>query len=273
MDTKKDIVVSVIIPCYNDAGYIAEAIQSVINQTYTNWECIIVNDGSVDNTADIVKTTVENDLRFHYLEKRVNNGPSAARNTGIDRATGKLILPLDADDTISSNYISECVKIFDQNDGVKLVYGLEQKMQQGIQKVKPYSWEKLLFENMIHCCGMFRKADWQSAKGYDIDMRYGFEDWEFWISLINKTGKVVRVDSITLSVRVKDVSRTSNMQSAEQALMRQYIYKKHTSFYDVFFPDPLALYNEYFHYKNTFEAVEAKPFHFALSRVFKKLKR
>ncbi|CAN5734154.1 glycosyltransferase [soil metagenome] len=271
MDIKKDIVVSVIIPCYNDAAFIEEALQSVIRQTYTNWECIIVNDGSVDHTADVVKAAIGNDVRFRYIETE-NNGPSAARNKAIECASGTLILPLDADDTLSENYINECVKVFGQQADVKVVYGKEQKMQQGIKKVKPYSWEKLLFENMIHCCGMFKKADWQSAKGYDVNMRHGFEDWEFWINLINKTGKVVRVDNITLSVRVKDVSRTSNMQSAEQALMRQYVYKKHTLFYNDFFFDPLALYNEYCHYRDTFKAVEARPFHFALSRVLRKVK-
>lgn len=266
---QSSIKVSVIIPCYNDGLFIAETIESVKQQSYNNWQCIIVNDGSADNTGEVVQRVTAADERFIYIETE-NNGPAAARNAGIEKASGFLILPLDADDIISANYIEKCVEIFAEDENVKLVYGFEQHDLKSIKPPKPYIWETFLFTNMIHCCGMFKKEDWKNMGGYDINMRYGLEDWEFWISLIHKTGKVIRVDAVTLYVRTKPVSRTTRMQSLQQAEMKQYIYKKHTKFYNDFFEDPVTLYTECNSYKRAFKAIEKKPFYFALSRIFKK---
>jgi glycosyltransferase involved in cell wall biosynthesis len=265
------IDVSIIIPCYNDAVYINETLNAVKNQTYTNWECIIINDGSTDNTKEVVLNATQDDKRFIYIETE-NSGTAAARNTGIGLATGFFILPLDADDTISADYLKECIQVFDQDRDIKLVYGNEEHMKKTIKPPKSYNWESLLFENMIHCSGMYKKDDWKNANGYDVNMRYGYEDWEFWIRLINKTGKVVKLENIVLYVRSKNNSRTVIMNSFQQALMRQHIYQKHTIFYNVFFTDPLILYSEYNFYRSTLKAIEKKPFYFAMSRLFKKIK-
>lgn len=99
LKNKLNTLVSVIIPCYKQAQYLDEALQSVFNQTYANWECIIVNDGSPDNTAEVANWWLEKDRRFRYLIQE-NAGLSSARNSGIDYATGEFILPLDADDKI-----------------------------------------------------------------------------------------------------------------------------------------------------------------------------
>jgi glycosyltransferase involved in cell wall biosynthesis len=86
--------VSVIIPAFNASPFISQAIESVLNQTYTDYELIVVNDGSTDNTASLVMKYGER-LRYVYQE---NQGLSSARNTGIDRAEGDLLAFLDADD-------------------------------------------------------------------------------------------------------------------------------------------------------------------------------
>jgi len=106
--------VSVIIPCYNDAAYVSETLESVKNQTYANWQCIIINDGSTDNTKDVVLSAIGSDERFVYIET-ANNGPAAARNIGIETASGFFILPLDADDIISEGYLNECTRVFCQD--------------------------------------------------------------------------------------------------------------------------------------------------------------
>ncbi|WP_374360648.1 glycosyltransferase family 2 protein, partial [Cloacibacterium sp.] len=74
-------LISVVVPCYNQAQYLDECLQSVLNQTYQDWECIIVNDGSPDHTEEIAKNWVEKDTRFIYLSKE-NGGLSSARNAG-----------------------------------------------------------------------------------------------------------------------------------------------------------------------------------------------
>ena len=99
-----NVLVSIIVPCYNQAHFLNESLDSVINQSYPNWECIIVNDGSPDNTEEIAKKWCKNDKRFQYLEKE-NGGLSSARNAGIKISKGEFILPLDADDILHELFL------------------------------------------------------------------------------------------------------------------------------------------------------------------------
>ena len=92
-------LVSVIVPCYNQASYLGETLHSVFNQTYVDWECIIVNDGSTDHTEEIAVLWCEKDSRFRYLYKE-NGGLSSARNMGIAVSKGEYIQFLDSDDLI-----------------------------------------------------------------------------------------------------------------------------------------------------------------------------
>ena len=91
--------VSVIVPVYNGAGYIRETLESVSHQSHPTWECIIIDDGSTDDTAAVVKKVIDGDDRFHYTWQP-NGGLSAARNAGLERARGEIIQFLDADDVL-----------------------------------------------------------------------------------------------------------------------------------------------------------------------------
>jgi len=101
--------VSVIVPCYEQAKYLPEAIESVVNQTYTNWECIIVNDGSTDNTIQVAEFLIEkyNDKQLIIINQ-TNKGLPEARNCGIKASKGKYILPLDADDKLYPEMLEKC---------------------------------------------------------------------------------------------------------------------------------------------------------------------
>lgn len=90
---------SVIIPCYNQAVFLSDALESVLGQSYRNWEAIVVNDGSPDDTETIARGYMRKDTRIKYVYKE-NGGLSSARNKGIAMALGEFILPLDADDVI-----------------------------------------------------------------------------------------------------------------------------------------------------------------------------
>jgi len=94
--------VSIIIPCYNAEKYIAETIQSVVNQTYTNWELIIINDGSTDSSLNIIKEFADRDSRISFIDKK-NSGVSDSRNKGIEKSNGDFIAFLDADDVWFEN--------------------------------------------------------------------------------------------------------------------------------------------------------------------------
>lgn len=97
-------LVSIIVPCYNQAQYLDEALQSVLDQTYNKWECVIVNDGSLDNTPEVAKMWTEKDARFIYLFKE-NGGLSSARNAGLKIAKGEFIQLLDSDDLLEPEKI------------------------------------------------------------------------------------------------------------------------------------------------------------------------
>ncbi len=267
--------VSVIMPCYNQAAYVTEALESLKKQTFTNWECILVSDGSRDNVAEVVNAFCMGDDRFIFLNTE-NGGPSAARNFGITQAKAAFILPLDADDKISANYIEECLNTIKSSPEIKLVYGAGEKfgLVDEIWNTKKYSWDALLFGNMIHNCGMHRKTDWAKTGGYDINMRDGLEDWEYWINLLDKNAHVVKLETIKLYWRIKSISRTTLLkESGKVARANRYVYQKHATLYADYFTDPMQLYTKYKEVSNIAEYALANSFKFFLLQQWKKIKK
>ena len=108
-------LISVVIPAYNAEQFLDETLESVLSQTYENWECIIVNDGSTDNTESIAKKWCEKDARFRYFYKE-NSGASDTRNLGIKKARGEYIAFLDADDLYMPNFLEICLENLVEKD-------------------------------------------------------------------------------------------------------------------------------------------------------------
>lgn len=113
-------LVSILMPAYNGAGYIQQAIESVISQTYSAWELIIIDDGSRDNTADIVSQY--DDFRIHYIYQE-NKGQASALNRGLELAAGEYITTLDVDDWFTPNSLQGRVEFLDRNRKYDVVYG------------------------------------------------------------------------------------------------------------------------------------------------------
>lgn len=109
--------VSVIIPVYNGAGFICETLESVRRQTFTDWECIVIDDGSTDDTAAVVKSAIAGDNRFLYAYQP-NSGLSAARNAGLERARGEYIQFLDADDVLMPAKLTEQLDLISREAAV-----------------------------------------------------------------------------------------------------------------------------------------------------------
>ncbi|MHB1105096.1 MAG: glycosyltransferase family 2 protein [Lutibacter sp.] len=224
--------ISIIVPCYNQAQYLDEALQSVLDQTYTNWECIIVNDGSPDNTEEVAKKWIEIDNRFKYLFKE-NGGLSSARNAGIIVAQGMYILPLDADDKIALNYVSLGIQSFQTDASLKVVYSGAEKFgnETGIWNLQPFSLKAIALENMIFCSAIYSKDDWERIGGYDINMINGYEDWEFWIALLKNGGKVKRLDIIGFYYRMKPNSMIQILNKDKKKKLLEYMSVKHAEFF------------------------------------------
>ena len=103
-DYESKALISIIVPIYNVENYLRQCLDSIVSQTYQNFECLLINDGSPDNSADICREYVEKDSRFKYFEKE-NGGVSSARNLGIERSGGAYITFIDSDDWVDSDYL------------------------------------------------------------------------------------------------------------------------------------------------------------------------
>ena len=236
--------ISVVVPCYNQAQYLEECLQSVLEQSYADWECIIVNDGSPDNTEEVAKKWVAKDARFKYLLKE-NGGLSSARNAGIEIAEGEWILPLDADDKIGARYLELAEKEFDENYTIIYCEAEFFGEKQGKWKLPEFSVKELAFQNVIFCSAFFKKENWQKIGGYDTDLKYGWEDWEFWINYMKNNSKgIYKIPKICFFYRVKETSMIKNFHEKENHFKREktlnYIYQKH----DAFFKKELGLYQD-----------------------------
>lgn len=199
MSQTQQPLVSVIVPCYNYGKFLPYTLQSVMKQTYTNWECIIVNDGSTDDTETIAKQYVNSDNRFVYLYQP-NQGLAAARNTGIRHAKGKYIQLLDADDLIEECKFELQVNFLEKNDSVDIMYGdaaffqsdqpdvhlaarkrdersnNEQKVSGKGQKMI----QKIARDNFIEVSApLLKRSVFDKVGFFDVTYR-SYEDWLFW---------------------------------------------------------------------------------------------
>lgn len=181
--------ISVIITCYNYARYLSEAVESVVKQTCQDFEIIIVNDGSTDNSKQVAEALVEKYPKHQIkLVNQENKGLATARNVGIKDAKGDYILPLDADDKLDSMALEKMARILDQNQNVTIAYGWVRHFGDvnAVFKYREYSFEALkeaLKEgNFINCSSLFRKRAWEICGGYNPNMKWGLEDFEFWIN-------------------------------------------------------------------------------------------
>lgn len=222
--------VSVIIPCYNQGQFLDEAVQSVLNQQYADFEIIIVNDGSTD-VQTIQKCEAYKHPKIKLLTT-TNNGLAAARNNGIKRAGGTYILPLDADDKIGSDYLIEAVSVLEKNPEIGIVYCKAQLFGavETEWQLPEYSIREILKNNVIFCSALFKREDWEQVGGYDPGMIYGWEDYDFWLSLIEKNRKVFQLPAIHFYYRIAPDSMVRSKRRWQKIEMFKRIYERHTSF-------------------------------------------
>lgn len=235
-------LVSIVIPCYNQAQYLEKTVESVLDSDYGRIEVIIVNDGSTDGSLKIAEKLSER-TKFVRVLDQVNSGVAAARNHGIGVAIGKYILPLDGDDLISKNYISEAVKVLESRPEVKVVYCNAVKFNEKGQKawkLKPFSRRQLAKDNMIFVAALFRKADWNAVGGFSEDMKMGREDWEFWIKMLKNGGEVVKLPFVGFQYRLTPSSKRKKTGTNQKKRERiAYLNSKHPEFFEQELNGPL----------------------------------
>ena len=185
----EDGLVSIITPAYNAAAYIAETIASVFAQTYTNWEMLIVNDCSKDNTAEIVESYAKKDKRIKLINLKQNSGAAAARNTAIQNAKGRYIAFLDSDDLWKKEKLQKQLSFMQQNGyaftftGYEHFKGTKENIQSKVQVVKSLNYKQALKGNQIGCLTVM--LDRKQIR----DIRFTtqrHEDYILWLSILKQ---------------------------------------------------------------------------------------
>lgn len=182
-DVVQEPKISIVIPCYNYGKYVEEAVESCLNSTLQDIEILIVNDGSTDEyTLDVLNKMNKPKTRVIH---QVNKGLPAARNTGFSQARAKYILPLDADDLIEPTLLEKAYWVMEFNSNLGFVsFWLKHFGDEDWIWMPPaFNLQKLLYENTVTVTSLVRKQAWEDAGGYNEEMRLGYEDWDFWISL------------------------------------------------------------------------------------------
>jgi len=219
MNISENELVSIIVPVYNAAKFIEMTIDSALASSYPFLEILIINDGSTDNSQDIIDRIVtENPTVKSFIQE--NKGVSATRNYAISKATGKYILPLDADDLISVDYITHAVNELRNDENVKIVYGKAEYFgdRSGDWNLPEFDIHLLARRNIIYVSGVFRKSDFERTPGYCPEMP-SLEDWDLWISLLENGGTAICLNEKCFYYRIHEKSN----RLANRGLKKQMI--------------------------------------------------
>lgn len=224
-------LVSVIIPCYNQGKFLAESIGSVLASDYDDLEIIVVDDGSTHpETVGILDSLDHPRTR---LLRRKNGGLAAARNSGIAEAAGRYILPLDADDRINPRYLGAAVAVLEADPKVGIVYCRAEKFgaETGPWRLPPFSPWRMRLGNGIFCSALYRRDDWQVVGGYDETLRRGWEDWDFWLALLELGRRVVCLDQIGFFYRKNQASMAAVMTPDLKTTLHRRLMAKHAGYF------------------------------------------
>ena len=243
--SEENSLISIVIPVYNTEKYLGGCLNSIQNQTYKNFEVILVNDGSMDHSESICMDFVKVDTRFKYFTK-VNGGASSARNFGLDNVTGDFITFIDADDWVDENHLEVLLNNIKENnsdmavssikkfDNVRnfefRVYSKQEKYLLNYNKLNREEFLVIL-PKLIHASNSYKiavsklfKKELVTDVRFDESIVYG-EDLDFFFKLYNKVNSISYVDEITYIYRLHDQSSSSKFGQLhmEQELA---IYKK-----------------------------------------------
>jgi glycosyltransferase involved in cell wall biosynthesis len=245
-------MISVIIPAYNYGKYLSETLQSVKNQSYTDWECIIVDDGSMDNTRDVAGIFVQHDPRFKYIYQN-NKGVSAARNTGLKSAYGKFIQFLDGDDLLQADKLLFQSDFLKNNSQVDIVYSNFQHFAHGA--IPQYKDGEYPEEHKVSCSGqnlvaiflkrnfirmntpMIRKKVIDEV-GFFNEKLSSLEDWEFWMRCAcqNKYFTFIEKENANAMVRINPEGLSKQVDQMQQNYL--------PVLQNIFVSEPLNLLNK-----------------------------
>ena len=223
----QDGLVSIITPLYNAERFVSQTIESVLAQTYTHWEMIVINDGSKDNSEAVVKAYVEKDSRIK-LFSQPNAGSAAARNNGIRRAEGRYIALLDADDLWNPVFLESQLALM-QKTGALLVYASHRRIDEcGKECLQPFfvsgttDYKGLLKTCSISCLtGLYDTKEF--GKMYlREDLKSLRDDFVFWLAILKKVKIAYANPEVIASYRMLGNSVSRNKKNVIKPQFRVY---------------------------------------------------
>jgi len=244
---EKSPLVSVIIPTHNYGHFLSETLNSVLCQTYNNWECIVIDNGSTDNTRTIVQNFIQFDPRFRYI-KIEHSTTSKSRNEGIKNASGMFIQFLDSDDQIEKGKLSNQVELFQQHPNAGLVYSHALYYDSGnptnlrlthdesnvawIPTFTGNSWEMLSthYKRNIFVVSspLIKKSLVEQVGGFYAPLNW-VEDWEFWLRVLAVNTLMVYDNSpesaSLIRVHSKSLSRNRLKMYQQSLIARKQLMK------------------------------------------------
>jgi len=230
--------VSIIIPTYNQGKFLDACIESVLKSDFQDFEIILSDDGSNDVFTQKWLKNFKNEKCKIIFQS--NQGVSVARNKAIEISQGEYILPLDGDDLIHPNYLSEAVQILDNQNNIDIItcevelFGAAS----GKMYLPEISMEQLVCENCIINTSMYRRSAYNRTRGYNANMREGLEDWDFWIEMLKNGAKIIRLNKVLFYYRIKKVSRNQSIDLQRYTRLRKQLFMNHQDVFASVFLDP-----------------------------------
>ena len=207
-------LVSIIMPSYNSDQFIEETIKSIFAQTYENWELILVDDCSTDNSIAYIEPIVATDKRINFIKLVKNSGPAIARNRAIKQAKGRYIAFLDSDDIWMPEKLSKQLTFMQKNDialSFTSYYHIEEESERIINQVhalNKVNYSELLKKNIIGCFTAIYDTE-KLGKVYMPDIRKR-QDYALWLSILKKVPYAYGLDEMLGYYRVRSNSVSSN---------------------------------------------------------------
>lgn len=247
MSDNKLPLVSVIITNYNYAQYVGEAIESALNQTYKNIEIIVIDDGSTDNSPEVIRKYTENNKNIRYVRQK-NKGVVFARNAGLEKAQGEFLLFLDGDDIFPSEYI-ETLEQYAASKSIDVVYTDYEIFgsDSSLSSFPDYDIEKLKRGNYIHISAFLRRSAIAGHKFDEALNKLTHEDWDFFLGIALTDVRIAKNSDTKLRYRAHSTSR-SMWKDADAYRTQTYKLVKSTFYivgkYKNIYPGNIDIYDD-----------------------------
>lgn len=210
-------LISIVTPIYNCEKYLKDSINSVINQTYPNWELWLIDDCSDDNSAKIAKTFVEKDTRIYYEKLTVNSGAAVARNVGINKATGSFLCFLDADDLWEKEKLEKEIRFITKTKGkiIFCAYDIIDPQGKPLHKVvhvpEKINYKTLLYNNIIFTTTVL--IDLEYFGRFEMPGLRSGQDLATWLMLLRKCDYAYGLNEVLASYRQVPTSISHNLKN------------------------------------------------------------